>query len=333
MRILALTTVLALSAVAFGQTATLYLESPEAGTTVTPGTMINWTFSVELSSGDNDGLALVAADLVQDGGNPEALDIPMGSEASIVAPMDQFSRSLGISNPGEGGASTGYVGVQRGTAGAMNLIQMGGAQNTFGAAGSSIGTDANVEAGVALGSKQLVVSGSFAAPTTAGTYTFSLANGIANVLTVQDPDPTPPAFWPVVSAATVDIATNGSFSFTVGAGATGACCDFLTYNCTDHDRWRPAPAPTRATARPVAHSRACASVTWTATAMSTFDDITPFVIAIGDDGTAWAAWYTGQFGSAPNCDFLNGDSDSDGDVDFDDITPFVDAIPTDCTSL
>jgi hypothetical protein len=64
-----------------------------------------------------------------------------------------------------------------------------------------------------------------------------------------------------------------------------------------------------------------------------FDDITLFVTSIGDDGTAWAALYEAQFGSAPVCSFDNADGDADGDCDFDDITPFVDAIPSLCRQV
>jgi hypothetical protein len=61
-----------------------------------------------------------------------------------------------------------------------------------------------------------------------------------------------------------------------------------------------------------------------------FDDITPFVIAVGDDGTAWAAYYESLYGHPPACGYLNNDMDGDGDVDFDDISPFVNAIGTSC---
>jgi hypothetical protein len=61
-----------------------------------------------------------------------------------------------------------------------------------------------------------------------------------------------------------------------------------------------------------------------------FDDISLFVTAIGDDGTAWAALYEAQHGGPPPCSFANADGDGDGDCDFDDISPFVDAIPAIC---
>jgi hypothetical protein len=58
-----------------------------------------------------------------------------------------------------------------------------------------------------------------------------------------------------------------------------------------------------------------------------FDDIGYFVVAIGDDGTAWAQRYANLHGgNPPPCSFSNCDMDGDQDVDFDDIGPFVNAI-------
>jgi hypothetical protein len=47
-----------------------------------------------------------------------------------------------------------------------------------------------------------------------------------------------------------------------------------------------------------------------------FDDVDPFVSAIGTDPLAWNLTH-------PGCHWLNADCDYDGDVDFDDIDPFV----------
>lgn len=49
-----------------------------------------------------------------------------------------------------------------------------------------------------------------------------------------------------------------------------------------------------------------------------FNDITPFVIAIGNEA-GYSALY-------PTCAWLNGDTDCDGSVAFGDINPFVDCI-------
>ena len=128
--------------------------------------------------------------------------------------MVNFSRPAGITNPGEGGATTGYIGVQRGAEGQKNLIQIGGAQNTFGEAlppGTGMGENANVVGGIGQGANaQLVAQGQFNAPSAPGTYTFRIQNGLANVLTAVNP---PPDFSPVVQA-TVNLAP-ASISFTV----------------------------------------------------------------------------------------------------------------------
>ncbi len=196
---------------ATAQIVTLNLDSSQAGQNVAPGAAIDWTITVEVSSGDNAGLALVSTDLMASNSNPDVVDIAPGNEGSIDGTMAQFSRPLGISNPAEGGATTGYIGVQRGVPGSLFLRQIGGGQNTFGVAGASVGQDANVQAGVGQSGPQTILSGTFNAPATTGTYTFQLENAIANVLVSAE---TAPALSPVV-AATVDTASHGSFSFTV----------------------------------------------------------------------------------------------------------------------
>ncbi len=197
-------------------TATVYLESPAAGQTVAPGTAIAWSIKVSVSTGDNLGLALISADLVQDPNNPAKFDIPPGDAASIPAIMSGFNRPGGITNPGEGGAPSGYIGVQRVASGQTykNLIQIGGGQNTFGQAGTGFGTDPNVEGGIGQSGQQLVLSGTFNAPATNGVYTFRLENVLVNVLDTLN---TPPNFSQV-SAATVNTSA-ASFSFTVGPTA------------------------------------------------------------------------------------------------------------------
>jgi hypothetical protein len=196
-------------------TVTLYLESPAAGHTVAGGSTVNWTIKVGVSTGDNYGLALLACDLAQADANPAKLDLPPGSAATIPAEMAAFDRPAGIANPGENGAPSGFIGVQRGTAGQKNLVQIGGGQNTFGTAmppGSGIGENALVSSGIGQGgSPQLVISGSFAAPATQGSYTFSLQNAVANVLSTIG---TPPQFSQATSA-TVNLA-GATFTFTVG---------------------------------------------------------------------------------------------------------------------
>ncbi len=204
---------LALTATALATpSVTMTLQSSKNGLTVAPGAAIDWTVKAADSTGDNYGLALIACDMIQDASNPAKFDLPPGNFTSIVYPMTNFSRAAGISNPGEGGASTGYIGVQRSPTGQTykNLIQIGGGQNTFGAAGTTMGTNFNWITGVGQGAQpQVVLSGSFLAPSTAGTYVFRLTNGIANTLDHNNP----PNFT-TVTAATVNV-TGASFTFTV----------------------------------------------------------------------------------------------------------------------
>lgn len=189
-------------------TVTFSLSSSQNGQTVSPGTSIDWEISVVVSNGDNAGLALVSADLVQDGGNAEAVVLPKAS--TIPASMSNFDVPAGIANPGEDGDATGYIGSVRNG----NLIQIGGAQNNFGTPGATIGTNATPVAGVGQSGAQVVASGSFPAPSTDGSYTFSLQNVLANVFTSIG---APGQFSPV-EAATAD-AASANFSFTVGASA------------------------------------------------------------------------------------------------------------------
>ena len=198
-------------------TVTLDLASTMNGLTVAPGATIDWTISFTVSNdppGQNQGLALIAVNLLQDGANPAKLDIPPAD--GVPTAMANFSRPEGISNPGEGGAGTGYIGVQRGTPGEMNLIQIGGAQNTFGAPGDIMGTNPNLVGGVGHGGAVTLTQGTFAAPAAQGSYIFRIDEALANVLEELN---TPPEYSPV-SAATVTYGAQ-SFCFTVGAGQLG----------------------------------------------------------------------------------------------------------------
>lgn len=183
----------------------LSVASPQAGLTVAPGTMIQWRIEALVSSGDNAGLAGFSVNLSQSGANPALFDLPAGTVPA--GPMSQFASPAGISNPTPGG----FGGTPGGPAGARNLVQIGGLQNTFGAPLNGVGTDVNVQGGIGQGTAQIVAQGSFPAPSTAGVYTFSLSAPRANVLDSVQPAP---AFSPV-SASTVSLAA-ASFSFTVG---------------------------------------------------------------------------------------------------------------------
>jgi hypothetical protein len=140
--------------------------------------------------------------------------------------MVKFSRPLGITNPPELDPTTAYMGVQRGTAGQKNLIQVGGAQNTFGTAmdpGTGLAENANVTAGIAQGAPQIVATGSFAAPATNGSYTFQIANGLVNVLEQRND---PPAYSPVTQATVTMSPASITFTVQPQTNPLGDCnCD------------------------------------------------------------------------------------------------------------
>lgn len=187
------------------------LTSPQAGV-VSPGQTINWEISAEITAGGSAGLALFVVDFVQDGANPEFTDLLPADD--VPSGLEGFSRPDGISNPGEGGSTTGYIGVQRGTSGSYDLHQIGGAQNSTGAAGSTIGLDVDLNAGVGLSGPVVIAQGTFAAPDAEGAYTYLLADAVANTFDVINTAPLPS---PVSGADTV--LTPASFQITVSAGS------------------------------------------------------------------------------------------------------------------
>ncbi len=192
-----------------GGTATFDLLSPDAGATVAGDHLVEWTIKVTVSVADNMGLALASLDLVQDAGNPAFFNIPAAT--SVPLGMEGFDRPAGISNPDQGGSGSAYGGSSIGMEGAKNLIQVGGAQNTFGAAAGGIGLDVDVDAGVGQGAEgQVIATGSFPMPTTPGAYTFSIQSAIANTLDTINLAPQ----WSPVSEAAI-VMGNPSFSVTV----------------------------------------------------------------------------------------------------------------------
>lgn len=210
---LALVAAVFFSAAALGQTVTVSLVSPQDGQSVAPGSTIDWQIVFTVSSGDNAGLALLAADLVQDADNAALFNIPPAD--GVPAAMSNFSRPDGVSNPGESDPITGYIGVQRGPANAANLVQIGGGQNTFGVArppGTGIAESANVIGGVGQFGAEVLASGSFVAPDACGeSFKFSLENVLANVLLQVNSPPSPS----LVTDALVVVA-DSEFSFIVG---------------------------------------------------------------------------------------------------------------------
>lgn len=191
-------------------TATFNLSSPSNGATVSPGALIQWTITVSVSTGDNLGLALAAVDFVQDAANPTLFDLPAGT---APAGMTDFDRPDGISNPGPGGVGSAYGGTPAGATGARNLLQIGGAQNTFGLAGNGIGLDYNARAGVGQGGAQILATGTIVAPSAAGLYVFYLENPLANAL---DEIGTPPDFSPI--SAALALVGDAEIAFTVESG-------------------------------------------------------------------------------------------------------------------
>lgn len=184
-------------------TVTISLSSPRNGAVVSAGASIPWTISVAVSGGDNAGLALVSCDFQQSLTNPAFFDIPVA--AGVPTGMTNFARPAGVSNPG-----TGYRGTQIGPVGQRNLVQIGGGQNTFGIAmspGAGVAENATAVGGVGQSGAQIVATGTFNAPSACGTYAYSIANGLASVMTQLN---TPPAISPVLrvtpSLATPSIA-------------------------------------------------------------------------------------------------------------------------------
>jgi len=204
--------VIALPAIVLADpTVTVTLTSAQDGQIVPPLGEVDWAITFSVSEGDNEGLALLSCDLIQNPGNPGYFDIPPAD--GVPTAMTNFSRPDGVSNPGETDPDTGYIGVQRGPAGAMDLWQIGGGQNTFGEAmdpGTGIAENAYVVASVGQGTPEVLASGSFDTPTAPGAYTYELVNVLANVLAEVN---SPPDYSPVVSG-TVD-ASAGQLTFTV----------------------------------------------------------------------------------------------------------------------
>lgn len=131
----------------------------------------------------------------------------MAVATGIGSGLEGFICPAGISHP-----LSGFAGTPLGEVGSKNLVQIGGAQNTFGAAGNmGMGHDCAVDLSVGQGVPLMIAEGSFMMPPAAGTYVFSLQNALANVLDVVDPPPSPPASWPISSAG-IDLITS---SFTV----------------------------------------------------------------------------------------------------------------------
>lgn len=187
---------------------TFSLQSPADGMYGTTGTNLPYSISASVSAGDNAGLAMFAVNLSQGASNPVKFDLP---QAATPPAMSGFDAPAGFTNPGPGGSGTGYGGTPIGMAGQKDLVQIGGAQNTFGVPAGTLGQDVNVDSAIGqLPGGEVVASGTLAIPSTPGTYTFSISNAIANTLTTVNAAPTAS----VTGAATASIAQS-TISFTV----------------------------------------------------------------------------------------------------------------------
>jgi hypothetical protein len=162
---------------------TINLVSPQSNMAVAPGQNIDWQIEAEVSEGDNAGLALILIDLVQSFSNPQFFD--MTPPAQVPPVMQNFAAPNGFANPG-----SGYTGTLVGDIGERNLKQIGGAQNSFGQPGQSMGQSVNVDPGIGQGSPVIVVEGSFAAPPVPGDYAIFLENAVVNTFDAINTAPT-----------------------------------------------------------------------------------------------------------------------------------------------
>ncbi len=134
--------------------------------TVAPGATVNYQLVGELSDAANDGLAYFRCDLEFDGG-------PLvQASAPAAAPMTNFARPLGLTNPAGFG----------GTVGGGKLIQVGGAQNTINNVFAAAPTGVVITAIAKPGTPQVLVTGTLTAPLKVGTFTLKITNLDANVI-------------------------------------------------------------------------------------------------------------------------------------------------------
>ncbi len=204
---------------------TLDLLSPQHGLNLRDGAplpAIEWTITAKATAGDNMGLACVIVDLEQDLYNADAAILRPAD--AVPTEMAGFQRPAGISNP-----LGGYLGTERvGYFGAVDIVQIGGAQNTFGAPPtaqpplSNFGLDVDVEPHVGQATEgQIIASGSFVPPMSLGTYRFSLQAPIVNTIDYVNAAPK----WSPASPAVVAMGpTAGEITFTrcITADADGS---------------------------------------------------------------------------------------------------------------
>ena len=201
----------------------LRAESSGRGSVLaTPGQQISYSIVGELSDTASKGLAMVTFDLAFSGG-------PLTQAASPTSnPMQNFASPLGLNNPaGYGGTVVGGT-----------LVQVGGAQNTIANTFAPAPTGAVLTDIAQFGSPEVIATGTLTAPTQCGTYVLTIDNVMANVIRAgEDGNP----FWAVDPAGvgdklsltvevqalftnteTLSVATTGSASFSLKAGASNA---------------------------------------------------------------------------------------------------------------
>lgn len=171
------------AAPAAGSDLTLRLSSLTGSEIIvaSPGETLQYQVTGELTDANNQGLAFFAFDLGFQGGPLPQADAP------TTAAMLNFATPLGLNNP------AGFGGTQDGN----GLVQIGGAQNTINQTFAAAPTGLVMTGIAAPGSPEVLVTGSFTAPSQAGTYQFILLNGHANVISAGA---TPNPFWRVEKA-------------------------------------------------------------------------------------------------------------------------------------
>lgn len=190
------------------------LEAPSPGARIRPGGSIPWAIQLTIVGPNHAGLGGFAVDLIPEAANPAQVvfqpDPPPLALANFAAPA-------GLSNLPIPGSSTafGYSGTVAHVADdspALGLLQVGGAQYTFGSPGTILGTNALVDEHVGSGPNGIVVSsGNIIAPAILGAYTVRIHSPQCNLLRWRDE---PPWASPVYPARTT-IAGTGEITFEV----------------------------------------------------------------------------------------------------------------------
>lgn len=149
--------------------------------TVTPGATVNYDIVAELSDAANEGLAFFSIDLSFEGGALSPAANP------TTNPIMNFDRPAGMTNPqGFGGTAIGG-----------DLVQIGGAQNTW------LNFFAPVPNGTVItnvakpGTPVVLASGTLTAPNVVGDFVLSAENIQANVIRQGE---TGSPFWAVDAA-------------------------------------------------------------------------------------------------------------------------------------